>query len=526
MKKQLVFMTATIVAALGLVGLEARAVSQDRTKQEENPFFSGSRRLEAYSPGIDYMPGEVMIAIRINQAIPDKELESKLLAVLERGFGDYKLMQRKETVAGQEITLPKFEFETLDAVKMPEGQQARICGGRIVTVRFNIDQLTEQLLKDILAAINASGLDDIGDFTPAPGDTGTKPSMPAPRKGQDARLAKGGPQGLTYAQMDARGVKIAVIDSGSEKIKGIRYEMGHDFVYPKFMPATEGMKDYYTFTNMGGPEDGEIYEGHGTGVAGLIAQPPVPSLGIAAGLAQNATIIPIAACDERRVCRGVNVIKALCYAASKEADVINLSLGGFVGSKPVRQAVLDARDAGSTIVMSSGNSRNPAWGIVDTPQGLDVRKNPDGRPGFLNEPVFPAAWSENPSMTHQLDGLISVGAVNPFGQISSFTTVNPSVDVFTLGEELMIYNRKGMPESRSGTSFAAPLISAVAGVLVKEERLGNPSVRPDPRTIEGRVVFAPNTSLMQIACSSPDPETDFSNACSGGMTEFYSRWFK
>src|SRR5699024_2001692 len=70
----------------------------------------------------------------------------------------------------------------------------------------------------------------------------------------------------------------------------------------------------------GDTEDGQ---GHGTHVAGTIS-----SYGDVAGVMQEATLIPVKVLDDSGAGSMYDIQEGITYAASEDADVINMSLGG------------------------------------------------------------------------------------------------------------------------------------------------------------------------------------------------------
>jgi subtilisin len=135
---------------------------------------------------------------------------------------------------------------------------------------------------------------------------------------------------------------------------------------------------------------------HGTHVAGIAAA----SLGETTGVAYNAKIMPLKVIGKQ----GANdddIAKAIRYAITNGAKVINMSLGGDDPnlSAELTNAMQFAKDSGVTMVISAGNGRqdggalvpeNPALfaatrnlglavGGVDNDNFLDVDSNPAGK---------------------------------------------------------------------------------------------------------------------------------------------------
>jgi subtilisin family serine protease len=222
------------------------------------------------------------------------------------------------------------------------------------------------------------------------------------------------------------------------------------------------------------PDDVEV-NGHGTPVAQVIRD-----------IAVNSELIPIKVSDSAGRATGKSVAIGLCYAAYRRAQVVNLSVGGFYNSKLVQGAVRDVLAQGAIIVAGAGNSRNLLW--HRSPEEIR-RETPEMRrsgdfTGALraeispsrgwNQPVFPAAWSSGSAGVEQgnADGIISVGSINSKKNVSRFSTMNKSVDLLTYGEKIQVSFGYGfgatysfITELRTGTSFAAPIITGIAAVL-------------------------------------------------------------
>ncbi|MBX0326915.1 S8 family serine peptidase [Oscillochloris sp. ZM17-4] len=231
---------------------------------------------------------------------------------------------------------------------------------------------------------------------------------------------------------------VAVIDSG--------VDMSH--------PDLQGRlrRDGFDFVdNDGDPRD---ENGHGTHVAGIIAA----ALGNAeggAGLAPSVQILPVRVMDaagvggDRRIAAGVG------YAVDKGARVINLSLGSTLllatpeSSPLISAAIRRALDAGAVVVVAAGND------FVPLPNAI-VGGNED---------------------------VIVVAAATRDDRRAVFSNSGPWVDVTAPGERILstmptypvFLTSDALPEnqrfrqgydSMSGTSQAAPFVSALAALLL------------------------------------------------------------
>jgi subtilisin family serine protease len=167
-------------------------------------------------------------------------------------------------------------------------------------------------------------------------------------------------------------------------------------------------------------------QGHGTHVAGTIAQTTNNQLGTA-GVAFCATILPVKVLDARGSGSLADVAEGIRWAADHGADVINLSLGGDGHSKIMDQAVEYAHRRGVTVVCAAGNS------------GRSV-----GSPA--NAPLS-----------------IAVSAIDSGDQIAFFSSRGPEIAIAAPGVAILQQticergrNRCEQFASWSGTSMAAP----------------------------------------------------------------------
>ena len=150
-------------------------------------------------------------------------------------------------------------------------------------------------------------------------------------------------------------VTVAVIDTGvtveSNSNRGIKVGQDMEDV------ATVGGYDFVDDTDF-------VYDGHGHGthVAGTIAQSTNNSYGVA-GLAYDAQIMPLRVLNDQGFGSVSDIADAVRFAADNGADVINMSLGGPLPSWVLKRAVDYAHDKGTLVVSAAGNSgkRSPSY---------------------------------------------------------------------------------------------------------------------------------------------------------------------
>jgi serine protease len=134
-----------------------------------------------------------------------------------------------------------------------------------------------------------------------------------------------------------KGVIVAVIDTGVTKVG--------DLAETSFVPG---------FNFIANNSDASDDHGHGTHVAGTIAQSTNNKLGVA-GVAFGASIMPIKVLSARGSGSMAGIAQGIRWAADHGAQVINMSLGGPFPVGTIASAVKYARAKGVTIVAAAGN---------------------------------------------------------------------------------------------------------------------------------------------------------------------------
>ena len=262
-----------------------------------------------------------------------------------------------------------------------------------VVANFSFDSDVELIEQDFVVQVN---------FDIPPNDPDYSTQWALPHIGAETAWAEMG---------DLEPITVAVIDTGvcmtHEDLVGRVLSNGYDFV-----------------DNDDDPDD--IF-GHGCSVAGIIAANIDNGIGIA-GFAPNASILPIRVLGANGSGSMADVAKGIVYAADNGADIINLSLGSFMGSQAEKDAVDYAVSQGVTVIASAGNSG-----------------------GSL--PGFPARY----------DNVIAVGAIDSDGSRSSFS--NLGGDIWAPGRDIHTTYLNDTYKKLNGTSFSAPYASAMAAVL-------------------------------------------------------------
>lgn len=239
-----------------------------------------------------------------------------------------------------------------------------------------------------------------------------------------------------WAHADGQGVVVAVIDTGVAFEDRKRFRRVEDLAADGFVEGYDFLKDDAH------PNDDH---GHGTHVAGTIAQMTNNGLGVA-GIAPKAKIMPLKVLSRRGAGTAGDIADAIRFAADEGAQVINLSLGGGPRSLIMEGAVRYARSKGVLVVCAAGN-------------------------GARNRVEFPAAYV----------GSFAVSSVGPDRKLAYYSSFGRQIDVAApggnkqLGEEAGILQNTITPvavDQRNnylafqGTSMAAPHVAGVAALIM------------------------------------------------------------
>lgn len=176
------------------------------------------------------------------------------------------------------------------------------------------------------------------------------------------------------------------------------------------------------------------FVGHGTHVAGIIAAEANNGIGIA-GIAHEAEVMVLKIGDGTPALSAA--IEAIAYAVDNGARVINASwvvddsnAAGFLDT-----AISAAEEAGILFVTAAGNE----------PRDIDA------------DPIYPASST--------LDNVLTVAASTPLDEPASWSGYGAAnVDIFAPGDHI-ISTVPGGYGIYSGTSMAAPMVSAAAALL-------------------------------------------------------------
>ncbi|MGB3635745.1 MAG: S8 family serine peptidase, partial [Rubrobacteraceae bacterium] len=212
------------------------------------------------------------------------------------------------------------------------------------------------------------------------------------------------------------GVRVAIVDDG---IDSRHPDLADKIVLQKDFVNDDAVADDSSF-------------GHGTHVAGIAAASTGNGKGVAGGCPDCELFVAKATQDLSGTVS--DVAEAIVWSADNDAAVINLSLSGFGASSVEKKAVDYATRKGAVVVGAAGN-----FGT--------------------NEPLYPAAYSN----------AVSVVATDRSDKVAGFSNYGRSVDIAAPGVGVVSTLPGNKYGSLSGTSMAAPYVSALAGLLAGKD---------------------------------------------------------
>lgn len=218
-------------------------------------------------------------------------------------------------------------------------------------------------------------------------------------------------------------VVVAVCDSGAQP--------DHEDLVGQLLPGRNLITDQ---------DDSSITTSHGTFVAGVIAA-KADAIGVA-GVAPLVSILPLRISDERGSASMELILKCIRYAADAGAKVINVSFTG-VNHPGVQEAGEYANRKGALLVYAAGN------------QGRF--RSSTTYPDYKNVLAVGGTSSADTRWKWYIDSKNNGGS--NYGVFIDIMA--PAEDIYST----TTYAPEGNYRTGSGTSYATPMVSAVAALL-------------------------------------------------------------
>jgi subtilisin family serine protease len=232
-----------------------------------------------------------------------------------------------------------------------------------------------------------------------------------------------------------------VDDDGNGFIDDYR---GWDFTDRVGFPFDTTTGDYLNWDN--DPMDENNFS-HGTAVAGIIGARTNNSRGIA-GVAPNVKIINIRSFDPGGFGDEDDAAAAILYAVQMGVKVINMSFGDDSFSYVLRDVIRYAYSQNVVLVASAGNTNSDL-------------------------PHYPSSYAE----------VISVGNSTQEDFVSGSSNYGSTIDLVAPGTQVATTIRNSAYSlDFSGTSAAAPFVSAAAGLILSIENFTNEEIRQIVKT--------------------------------------------
>lgn len=202
-------------------------------------------------------------------------------------------------------------------------------------------------------------------------------------------------------------VVVAVLDTGTDST--------HTAFNGRVVPTNVNT------STTGNRNDSSDDNGHGTQVAGVIID----------GTLDNVTVRPYKVLDKWGQGTLISLAAGIICAVNDGVDIINMSIAFSESSEILKEAVQLAGRNNIVLIAASGNDSS-------------------------NTVYYPASY----------DCVIKVGAINDSGVIANFSTGGDDVDFAAPGVNITTTNIGNKYKTVSGTSFAAPLVAALAAAML------------------------------------------------------------
>jgi subtilisin family serine protease len=231
------------------------------------------------------------------------------------------------------------------------------------------------------------------------------------------------------------------VGHGNTTVRVADIDSGVDATHPDL--AGKLVSGYDAVTAAPLPAGNSDDVGHGTATAGVIGAATNNGTGLAS-LGYDTSVLPIKVADSTGAIALSSLVRAFYYAADNGARIINVSLGGCEQSQAEADAVSYAQSHGALVIAAAGNEAQ------------------DGNPT-----EYPAA----------LPGVLGVGATAFDGSRAIYSNSGSYVDLVAPGgsgdgdpsHDVPLLKTGGGVVQEAGTSFATPLVSAAAALVLARQ---------------------------------------------------------
>lgn len=357
-----------------------------------------------------------------------KGVYERIVLDFREDVGTAEIQNQVNAIATQFNVRPQLNsrFSQADHLYIVEGDRQLLKALRRSPISKYTEYIEPDYIYSIPEATQASG------FTPSPSlpNVGQAPNDPLYSRQwnlHNINIEAG------WAETKGSGITVAVIDTGISQVPDLnetKIVAGYDFVGDRDTAADDN--------------------GHGTHVAGTIAQSTNNGIGVA-GIAHEASLMPLKVLSASGGGTVADIAEAIRFAADHDATVINMSLGGGGESSAMREAIAYAHKKGVVVIAAAGNS---------------------GR----NAADYPARYPY----------VIGVGALGAAGEKTPYSNFGAGVDISAPGGDTSTGEAGGILQNTinpqtgesifaafQGTSMAAPHVAGVA-VLIEATGVKTP----------------------------------------------------
>jgi len=269
-------------------------------------------------------------------------------------------------------------------------------------------------------------------------------------------------------------VTVAVLDTG------VAYRTSPDHRYVK-APDLDRRRFVRGYDFVRGNDLPYDRNGHGTFVAGLIAQSTNNGVGVT-GLAYKARIMPVRVLDYEGKGDVATIARGIRFATRHHAKIVNMSFEFDIGLTAAQipdviSALRSASRAGVVLVAAAGNTE-------DTQVAYPARAKHTVGVGATTEHGCLADYSNTGS---GLDLVAPGGGADAAidGDPNCRPLEDPGRDVYQYTFRGTSPRKFGLPPGYEGTSMAVPHVSGTAALVIGAKVLGD---RPSPAAITQRLI--------------------------------------